>query len=116
LAGGQGAADFGRGDGDLDIVDAVELDAGRRLVDVAGTADHQETNAADDVAPAVPGADLGEGVGADQEVQLVAGGEAGAQFLYGIDGVTARGVFFEAGDFEARSPWQASSAMRTRSA
>ena len=102
LSGFQGAADFRRGDGDLDIVDVIELDAGRGLVDVAGTADHQETNAAHYVAPAVPGADLGEGVSADEEVQLVSGSETRAYFLYGIDGVTARRVFLEAGNFEAR--------------
>src|ERR1035438_8895658 len=102
MAGFEGATYFRRGNGDLDIVDAIELDAGRGLVDVTGTADHQETNAAHHVAPAVPGADLSEGVGADEEVQLVRGGEAGAYFLYGIDGVTALRVFLEAGDFEAR--------------
>ena len=34
---------------------------------MAGTADDEEANAAGHVAPAVPGADLGEGVGADEE-------------------------------------------------
>ena len=61
----QRAADFRRGDGDLDIVDAVELDARRRLVVVSGAADYEEADAGSHVAPAVPGADLGEGVGAD---------------------------------------------------
>ena len=102
MVGFQGAADLRRRNGDLDVVDAIELDAGRGLVDVAGTRDHQETNAAHHVAPPMPGADLGEGVGADEEVQLVRRGETGAYLLYGIDGVTARRVFLEAGDFEAR--------------
>ena len=39
LPGCQSAADPGRGDGDLDIVDAVELDTGRRLVEMPETAD-----------------------------------------------------------------------------
>src|ERR1039457_6187189 len=102
MVGFQGAADLRRRNGDLDVVDVIKLDAGRRLVDVAGTRDHQETNAAHHVAPPMPGADLGEGVGADEEVQLVRRGETGAYLLYGIDGVTARRVFLEAGDFEAR--------------
>ena len=37
-----------------------------------------------------------------RKIQLVAGCEAGAHFLDGIDGVAACRAFFEAGDFEAR--------------
>src|SRR5215471_12998462 len=49
----------------------------------------------------MPGADLGKGIGADEKEQLVAGCEAGAYFLDGIDGIAALGAFLDAGNFEA---------------
>jgi len=63
----------GRGDGDLDIVDAIEFDTGWRLIVVAGTADDEEAHAADDITPAMPGSDFGERIRADQEVKFVTG-------------------------------------------
>ena len=45
LTGCQGGADGGRRNADLDIVDAIEQDAGRRLVEVPRTADDEEANA-----------------------------------------------------------------------
>jgi len=58
-------------------------------------ADHDETDFADDILPAPPGADLGEGVGPDDEEDFVAGSGA-PEFLDGIDRVTVLGVFLEA--------------------
>ena len=66
----------------------------------AGAADDEEPHGADDLAPTVPGANFGEGIGTDQEVELVARGERGADFFDGVDGVAACGVLLEARDFE----------------
>lgn len=102
FAGGKRAANVRGRNRKSDSVQAVQIDPGRHIIDMAGAADHQETDAADHVLPPVPGADFGEGIGANEKEQLVGRVKARAQLLNGVDGIAPRNAFLETGDREAR--------------
>ncbi len=62
---------------------------------MARPAHHQESHVSGHIPPAQPGADLREGIGANQKVECITLGKRSADLLDGIDGVTARGIFFQ---------------------
>ena len=78
LAASQSGSDHGGRNRHLHGIETLDDGFGGRVIDVARTAHHHETNRAGDIAPAEPGADLGKCVGADYEKKFVLGGEGSA--------------------------------------
>ena len=64
----------------IQCVQTVEVNFGRRGINGIRAADHQETDRGRDIPPATPRADFGERVGADDEEQLVAGASSARTF------------------------------------
>src|SRR5450432_1245284 len=62
------AADFGRRDGEADVFQALNASARRDSVLRAGAADDDERDGLDYVVVAMPGGEIGESIGPEQEV------------------------------------------------
>src|SRR5258705_4073043 len=100
----QRVADLRGRDRKVEVGEPLRMDARRRVVRAARPADDDELYGARYIPPTMPGLDLRERVGSDDEEEFIFRRQLCANLFYSVDGVASFGAFLNARNFNALVP------------